>query len=164
MITLSQHCRAHLRASHADGAQQADLARALEHREQERDDDADDGDEDRQREEPVDQPEDLVDLGGLCVDERLSRLQGPDAELGGDGADGCLECLVGDAWCLHDVDVVVEQRGGGAGEEVAVHDVVAEGPFAVEDPFDFCVHDVTVEKRDGKHRPDRERPVRRHRL
>ena len=60
----------HLAARHADRAQQAELARALVHRQRERVDDAEQRDDHRQRQQRVDSPTQLVDLLVLLLLER----------------------------------------------------------------------------------------------
>ena len=67
--------RAHLAASHADRAEQPDLASSLVDREQQRDHDAHSSNHDRQRQQAVDQRQQLVDPRRLIVDVLAATLQ-----------------------------------------------------------------------------------------
>ena len=80
VMTASQRIDAlDLLARRADGAQHAQLARALADREHERVHDAEERDDDRQRQQRVDEAEQLVDLAGDVV---LELLVGQDLGLG----------------------------------------------------------------------------------
>ena len=65
---------AHLPAGHADGPQHAELARSLEHREDERVHDAEEADDHRQAEQPVEDVQSEVDVLRLCLLELVCRL------------------------------------------------------------------------------------------
>ena len=64
----------HLASRHADRTQHADLARPLEHGQDERVDDAEEADDHRQREQHVEDVQDRAEPADLVVDELLARL------------------------------------------------------------------------------------------
>ena len=64
-----------LATRHADRAQHPDLARALEHRQDERVDDAEEADHDREREQHVEDVQHLLEAADLVVGELLARLR-----------------------------------------------------------------------------------------